>query len=72
MGHKELIEADIDSAEVVDALSIEAPQPSKEDVLQAYRTYRRLGGQALKEYEHLLAEQEAQEGDDGDAASRAA
>lgn len=70
--HKELIEADIEDTGVIEAISIEAPEPSKEDVLSAYRTYRGLGGQALKDYEALVAEDEARQPNDVDPTSRAA
>ena len=49
-----LIESDFEDPELIEAISIEAPQPRPEDVVSAYRTYRRLGGQALPEYEELL------------------
>ncbi len=39
-----------------DAVLVDAPQPSEEEMISLYRTYRRVGGTVLETYEARLRE----------------
>jgi hypothetical protein len=58
-GDQEDVILDVEQA---DAVFVDAPQPTEEPMISLYRTYRSVGGSALKEYEDRLSELDDDEG----------